>query len=518
MALVAELVTKVTADNSSFIKSMAGVSAAAIATSTATIVAIDRITDKIDNLGKTAQKLGIDFEAFQGLKYAADIANVPIERLQTGMVKLAKNVYDAANGNKEAEASFKRLGLSAGDLQKLSLDKQYAAISDAIGKVSNKNEQLALSMKIFGKSGADQLLLIRDNASALIKEFDDLGLTITEQQRAASESFQDTKKKLETVLSGFADQVAAEAAPAFTILMDEVTKAITGVDDLRGAARSLASSLVSAVQFGVQGFDVFLTVLDSVKDRVDAIITGVGNALQRVGMVHQFLVNGLSGAGFSVDPSLIGRLNPTDTAPASSLGGSVSGAQGRLADLQKQLAEPIYKSFIVPVNAAGTAVAGFATATAKATSELSSMISSSQKGGISDRLSEILGDKTKDSRAVYKDPEFERLVRSIYDMTQSANLNKADVGNIKDLLDRAEGEARTDIGGTFNASPNIGVVADLRKFVDEQLKNKDIKPIQLIIKTTQGFEVQLAESNPMQVAIINGVNKLAAEQARSVGR
>lgn len=518
MALVSELVTKVTAETSNFLSGMAGVASAAVAASVAVFVAIDKITDRIDVLGKRAQKLGVEFEAFQGLAYAADIANVPIERLQQGMIKLAKNVYDAANGNKEAEASFKKLGLSAASLQTMSLDKQYAAISDAIGKVSNKNEQLALAMKIFGKSGADQLLLIRDNTSGLIAEFDKLGITITESQRAASESFQDTKRKLEALLGGIADNVAADVAPAFTIMMEEITKNIIGVGDLKDAARSMASIIVSAVQTIVGAFDIFLTVLDSIQNRLDQMFTAIGNSMQRIGMVRQFLINGASGAGFSTDPSMIGQLNPVDSFTDRSKGGSTSSIQTRLADYQKSLAEPIYKSFIQPISAAGNAAEGFATSVQKATSQISSMISGNIKSQSSDRLQELLGGSNnfKNSRPVYKDEQFEDRFRGLFDAIATQKVTGDEFSRrLADLQDRAKAG-----GSDYNVAPNIAAVQDLAKYAAENGLNGTKKPMQLnvVISTTKGFNMDIAQSSEIKAVITDGIKTLTANEARSVGR
>lgn len=505
MALVSELVTKVTAQTENFIAGMAAVTAAATAAGLGVVHAVDSITDRIDELGKTAQKLGVDFEAFQALKYAADIANVPIEKLQKGMVKLAQNVYDAASGNKEAEASFKRLGLSAADLQKMSLDQQYQVIADAIGKVTNKNEQLALAMKIFGKSGVDNLTLIREGASSSIEEFKSLGLTLTESQRAASEAFQDTKTKMETVFSGFASQVAADVAPAFTILMDELTKSLTGINDLKGAARSLASTLVSVVQFGVNGFDIFLTVLDQVRNRVDQIITGIGNAMQRVGMVHQFLVNAVSGAGISVDPSMIGSLHPVDTAPASGLGGSMSTVQQRLGDLKSSLDQPIMESFIEPIHKAGTALNQFTTATQKATSDISSSIAGFVKSQASDRIKELLGgdNNFNDQRPVYKDDAFQSKYQNLFDAITKQQISTEEFTRaISDLEDRAKAGSSN---GEFNIAPNIAAVQDLKKYGNEKglVGTQPVQKAELkvFVKADKGLITEFSDNPEFGVAV-----------------
>jgi hypothetical protein len=512
MALVAELVTKVTAETSGFTSSMLKASGVVVAFSAALFEAVNVATSKIDELGKRANRLGIEFEAFQGLAYAANIAGVPIDSLTKGMQRLEKNVDAANNGNKDAIETFNRLGLSTRELINLPLDKQYEKISEAMGKVANENEQIALSQKLFGRDGTIQLQLMRKHVSDLIEEYDKLGITITESQRKSSEEFQETKKKLEGIFGGFASQVAADVSPAFTDIMKELIGTLTS-SDLKSASREMASIIVSGLQFAAKGFDIFLTVLDTVRDRLSQIGADLQGAGSRLALVGRAIAAG------SLDPAVIGTAQSFSANTGQShLGGSLSALESTLKAEQEVLQEKYYKSFIQPLINGSTHLEHFSTAIQKATSNIGSMISADQNSKISDRLKEILGDKVTDNRPVWKDPLFESNLRNIFDRIQSGNLDQGDIKRLYDNLNSLEAEARGQgKSGWFNSAPDVGAVKDLRKYADEQLQGKDIKPIQLIIHTTEGFEVRLAESNPVKVAIINGVNKLLGASAASVG-
>lgn len=505
MALVAELVTKVTAETSEFTRGMAQVVAAATAASVAIFAAVDHITDKIDTLGKTAEKLGIDFESFQSLSYAATIANVPIEKLQLGMTRLARTMYDAANGNQEAALAFSKLGLNIKELQGLELDKVYERVGDAIAKVSNKNEQLALSVKIFGKGGADNLLLFRHNVTELVTEFDKLGITLTESQRAASEGFQDTKKKLESLLGGIASQVAADVAPAFTVLMESISENIIGIGNLKEASRGMASGVIGAVQIMVSAFQGFLTVLDAARNSMDFIITDLGNAGQRLGLVGKAIAAG------TTDPTVIGTLKPTDRGVGSNLAGSFdfAGLQSKLDAQKAGLNGTILQSFIVPIGKAGEAVQDFATAISKATSQTQGLIDTNSKAGVSEELTRILGNKLGNNNATLSghldgpNAVFDDKVNNIFDsIKKSGNSDE-----IQSMITSARSDAPT--------LADIGVINDLQKFSEE---SKKPQKLDVTITLPQGFNGTIAGSPEIKAVIKNGFETLLASGAASSGQ
>jgi hypothetical protein len=107
----------------------------------------------VDLSGQT----GIAVDKLMELQMAFDQAGMSASDVQPVVAKLQKNISEAATGNVDAANKFKQMGLAIQDLQGLSADQQLAAVGDAIGKIENPAQRAAMSMEIFGKSGAKLL-------------------------------------------------------------------------------------------------------------------------------------------------------------------------------------------------------------------------------------------------------------------------------------------------------------------------------------------------------------------------
>src|SRR5262245_672308 len=68
--------------------------------------------ERIDKIGKEAQKVGIGVEAFSGLILSAELADVSMETLSTSLGKLSKNMVETSQGTGEAQKTFEALGIT----------------------------------------------------------------------------------------------------------------------------------------------------------------------------------------------------------------------------------------------------------------------------------------------------------------------------------------------------------------------------------------------------------------------
>ena len=100
---------------------------------------------------------GIAVDKLMVLQAAFDQAGMSASDVQPVVAKLQKSITEAAAGNDEATAKFQTLGVSIKDIQGLSADEQLTAVGDAISKIENPAQRAAMSMEIFGKSGAKLL-------------------------------------------------------------------------------------------------------------------------------------------------------------------------------------------------------------------------------------------------------------------------------------------------------------------------------------------------------------------------
>lgn len=117
-----------------------------------------------DALQKLADKTGVSLQGLQRFQIAGDDAGNTIEQL-TAAISMMENRL--ASGDKSAVAALQSLGLSLQDLQRLSPENQFIALSDAIRGIKDPTEQTRIAMDLFGRSGAEVLPTLK-------RGFDDL--------------------------------------------------------------------------------------------------------------------------------------------------------------------------------------------------------------------------------------------------------------------------------------------------------------------------------------------------------
>src|SRR3990172_6040451 len=64
-----------------------------------------------DEMGKTAQKLGLTVKEFSELRHIAELSGIEVGRLSTGVGILSRNMLEAAQGSKRQKQAFTLLGV-----------------------------------------------------------------------------------------------------------------------------------------------------------------------------------------------------------------------------------------------------------------------------------------------------------------------------------------------------------------------------------------------------------------------
>ena len=191
--------------------------------------AITGAVDEMDRLSKTAQKIGVTTEALSSLEYAAKLADVSSESLQTGMVKLVRSMSDAASGTERTQKVFKALGVqyqdSTGKLRKA--DDVFREISQRLSEMEDGSTKTAIAVELFGRSGANLIPLLNEGESglkAMAEEASNLGLVISTEAGKAAEEFNDNLTRLGAAVDGAANKVAAELLPDMVELSNQVVQ------------------------------------------------------------------------------------------------------------------------------------------------------------------------------------------------------------------------------------------------------------------------------------------------------
>lgn len=217
--------------------------------------AILNSVNSLDNIGDTAQSLGIATKELQRLQFQAEQAGSSAEGIVSALGLMQNAIGEAASGNESLVKTFTSLGLNVEALKNLRPEQQFRAIADGIRNINNQSDQANIARGIFGRGGIQQLNLLRSNLDETSATFDRLGLGITESQSQNVDAFDKTKNALNAVFGNFKETVAAEAIAGFTVIGERVLDLIQKMGGLQTVATSVASGIVGGLASVSSAFD-----------------------------------------------------------------------------------------------------------------------------------------------------------------------------------------------------------------------------------------------------------------------
>ena len=208
-----------------------------------------------DHLNDLSQKFGVSVEAISTFSDAGATAGADLETVAKSFAKLSKAEVEAATGNKSAAAAFKVLGLSVKDANGNLKDAGVMAldIADKFKTMKDGPEKAALSMKLFGKAGADMIPTL-NMGSAAIEQF---GSKMSGDFARMADAFNDKIEGVKIKFRNLSIVGATELLPtlndiidAFSGLESQGPDAVTFFDGVGELAR-LAAFALGEVYFAV---------------------------------------------------------------------------------------------------------------------------------------------------------------------------------------------------------------------------------------------------------------------------
>lgn len=247
----------------------------------AVVSMVSSAMDSIDELGSSADKLGVGTEALSALRFAAQQSDVEIETLQNGLQKLNAKLGESSLGSKASAQAFIALGLSAEQLAGMGTTEAFTAIAEKIAGIQNPAQQAAAAMSIFGKSGQELLPLLKqgaDGIGALEARAKELGLTLNDADVAKVKAANDAIDELKAAFTGVFNIIAVQVAP----IVGEFAKQITNSGYLGQAASEWIVSgmelIVTGIAYAVDAFNIFKGVWYTIKGVAGVVITAISAA------------------------------------------------------------------------------------------------------------------------------------------------------------------------------------------------------------------------------------------------
>lgn len=207
-----------------------------------------------DELGKTADKVGLTTKQLKAFQIAAAEAGVGLEQANKLLTESQKRLGEAAAGTGEAAKYIKLLGLNVEELQKLSPDQLFRTYSEAINGLANRSEQLAAANALMGRSAQESFALIQGGAPALDEaaEFTErLGLALDRVDIKQIEAANDSFGRLAIITQSAAQQFSSGLAPFVEDFSLGVVQATGNLNALSDAGRITGATLVTAFEISL---------------------------------------------------------------------------------------------------------------------------------------------------------------------------------------------------------------------------------------------------------------------------
>ena len=201
------------------------ISFAAVAGPAALVLFISRITQADDEIRKMSKNLGVATETLSAWEFAAGIAGVSTQDLLTGIRRLQKNISDADKGLTTAIRAFDDLGVSYKALLRLSPERQFEIVADALSKIELQAVKARVALDIFGRSGVKLIEMTKNGAAginAMKTELMLLGGVLTTDVASANEEWVDAMLRIKTALIGVGRQTAALRNQSLTDLANDL--------------------------------------------------------------------------------------------------------------------------------------------------------------------------------------------------------------------------------------------------------------------------------------------------------
>lgn len=160
---------------------------------TGVIAGINKLSSKLDVIGKSSKSVNLTTTAFQSLSHAASICGVAMEKVQKIITNVQYRLAQADQGTKNVVDGFAELGISWSELGKLSPEMQLLSIIQAAEKITDVGKRNKALFKLFEKEDIQSLnKLIEADYGRMVANAKNMGVVIDKESIRIAEAYNDS--------------------------------------------------------------------------------------------------------------------------------------------------------------------------------------------------------------------------------------------------------------------------------------------------------------------------------------
>jgi hypothetical protein len=270
----------------------AGLVAAVGAADLAMIGIAIHATENANRLYEMSQKTGIAVETLSAFSEAGEIVGISTEQMSGAIEKMNRSAFAASTAPEGMKNAYTRLGIavkdSSGNFR--ATDQILLDVADKFAHMDNGITKTALSMQIFGRSGAALIPFLnrgRDGIGELTTEAEKLGAVLTTSAAASAHQFQEDLKTLGVGVDGVENKLMTELIPTLNVMADAMkgsmednasglNKFISGVGTITKFFLTLGETAWEVLQQiglgtaeAINIYELFAVAVDKVKTKME---------------------------------------------------------------------------------------------------------------------------------------------------------------------------------------------------------------------------------------------------------
>ena len=274
---------------------MAAFGGAIVAAATASVAAFAKIAGDFSDL---AAQTGLSVELMSELETALKDAGTSAADFAASVVKLRKNIFEASTGSTSLVEALDALGLKAEDLIDLSADEQFLRVADALSKMRNPTERMALAMQLFGKSAFKMLPILEagaDGIEAFREKARQMGFSLSGETANAADTLGTNLEILKDQFGRLAVSIGEALLPAASAFVGIMQASVGRVIDFIRSNTGLVTGVVAAgaailalgTAVGILGGVVVFAaaVIAATGTVLGALATVIGALLSPIGLI-----------------------------------------------------------------------------------------------------------------------------------------------------------------------------------------------------------------------------------------
>jgi len=239
----------------------------------------------MDELAKTADRVGASTEGFIALQHGAELAGVSSEQLTGALERFNRFSGEVERGSNLAAGALGKLGINAKAFAGASFEQRIGMVSSALAGIESPAMRASVGMQLFGRSGSGLTAFLATGPAALAeaaRDADALGISFSRIDAAKVEGANDAISRLWASVEGLGNQFAIALSPA---IEDAANKAAYFIGSIAGDS-------------SLQGW---------IQDTTAGILGGAGAVWDVVSNIPGLIINGLTviGAGIGGTMSTI---------------------------------------------------------------------------------------------------------------------------------------------------------------------------------------------------------------------